>query len=333
MKTWFLAPLACVLPLAAHAQMMLGANVHEDQGGPYNASLAQQASDLTTIFGSGALARSTFSSPSQAATDVPALQSDGVRPIVGIDTYPPWGSFSSRQAAYQWGYQNAAAMAQAAPSTKYFEIGNEWSTDPSNFPRSDNQMTAGAWTSGPNFQDAVAVTAGAIAAIRQYDPGAAIIAGAIGGWTQEGFAVALAQALRQEYPGKMWDYTVLHWYNASGVSQMGDNPANFDGGQNAYQVLDQIGKPIAVTEFGANNPSDLTAMLQSFAQNGVVLATAYELYANARWNYPLINGGSVTSLGQALQVWRAANGAASTPPTVTTNTRRRSGRDPPAGPR
>jgi hypothetical protein len=74
-------------------------------------------------------------------------------------------------------------------------------------------IQASDWTSGPYFQDAVAVTAGAIAAIRQDNPSAKIIGGADSGWTSVGLPVALSQALQSEYPGDMWDYTALHWYN------------------------------------------------------------------------------------------------------------------------
>jgi hypothetical protein len=300
------------------SSILWGANGHLDQGAPYTTvSVSQQASDLHKVFGSGTVPYRAFGdsseAPSSVASQVRQLQGEGVQPIVGVDTYPAWGSFSSTQAAYQWAFNEAASYAQADPNIKYFEIGNEWSADTTNFPTPSNPLSPSGWTSGPNFQDAVAVTAGAIAAIRQYDPSATIIGGAQGGWTQEGFAVALAQALQSEYPGKMWDETVLHWY-----SNMGDNPANFNGGENAFAALLPIGKPIAITEFGpqnndANAASDVTTMMKNFEANaapsstspGILQADYYELYPNAGWNEALYNvHGTTTSLssvGQAVQ--------------------------------
>jgi hypothetical protein len=305
-KVWLLSPLAFTISFAASGQMLLGADGHEDQGGPYTSiPLSQQAKDLHTMFGNGTVLYRDFGdglSPSAAGSDVPAMQKNGVQPILVVDTYPPWGSFANQQVAYNWGYQNVAAMVQATPTAQYYEIGNEWSADSSNFPSNGNRMTPGAWTSGPNFQKAVAVTAAAIAAIRRYNPNAKIIGGANGGWTQEGFPVALAQGLRQRYPGLMWDYTVLHWYG-----NMGDNPGNFDGGQNAYSVLNSISKPIAVTEFGSKKPQDVPQLLQNFKQNGVALATAYELYEQPE-GYGLYSGARPTAQGQAVQSWVANSG-------------------------
>jgi hypothetical protein len=237
----------------ASGQILWGADGHEDQGGPYTSiSLQQQASDLHTVFGNGTVLYRDFGdslSPSAEDSDVSTMQAQGIQPIIVVDTYPPWSSFSSQQDAYNWGFQQAQAMAQ------YFEIGNEWSADSTDFPSNGDQTQPSAWTGGPNFQNAVAVTAGAIAAIRQYAPNAKIIGGADAGWTQEGFAVALAQGLQQEYPGDMWDYTALHWYNdvAGGGSQMGNTPSDFNGGLNAYQLLKPIGKPLAITEFGSSD--------------------------------------------------------------------------------
>ena len=122
----------------------------------------------------------------------------------------------------------------------------------------------------------------------------------------------------------MWDYTVLHWYNdAASNNQMG-MPDNFNGGQNAYQILQPIGKPLFISEFGSSGGgsadaqagTDITQLMQNFVDHeapsatspGVFAATIYQLYPNAGENYQLYStGGSPLPEAQDVAQFLAAN--------------------------
>jgi hypothetical protein len=324
----------------AFAQSVLfGAAGHFDQGGPYsNISVSQQAQDLKNVFGSTVIYRAVGEdqSVSAANTTLQQLQAAGIEPIVMVATYPPFASFADQNTAYNWAYSNVSAYAQGTPTAKYYEIGNEWTINgPTNTWSGDGSLP-GDWTTQPYFLRMVGAVAGAVAAIRDANPLAKIIGGATNGWTDLGLPVALAQNLGS-YNGRnlTWDYTCLHWYDGLGGDNMG-MPDNFNGGMNAYQLLDGAGKPLFITEFGSsdgNNPANdpqaglhLTALMNNFLQHqattatepGVAGATIYEMYQQpgAQTDYTLYDyaGGSrgtIAPQGKAVKSWIAAHSSTS----------------------
>jgi Ca-dependent carbohydrate-binding module xylan-binding len=321
--------------------ILLGAVGHRDQGGPYtNVPIIQQASDLHAVFGNGTVlwrGIGESESPSATGSDLVAYQNAGIEPIVEVATYPPFATFSDQSAAYNWAYSNVSAVVTATPTAKYYEIGNEWTINgPTNTWSGDGSLP-GDWTTQPYFLRIVGAVAGAVAAIRDNNPSAKIIGGEDAGWTMLGLPVALAQSL-VNYNGRnlTWDYTALHWYDdAASGNQMG-MPDNFNGGMNAYQLLNGAGKPLFITEFGSsdgNNPandpqagSDLTALMNNFLQHqattatepGIAGATIYEMYQQpgAQTDYALYDysGGSsgiIAPQGKAVEDWIAAHPSAS----------------------
>ena len=324
-------------------QILWGANGHEDQGGPYTSiPLSTQLANLHAVIGSGTVLYRNFAdslTASAAAPDVTAAQAASGQPILDILTYPNWSSFSSQQNAYNWAYSQAEAWAQATPTAQYYEIGNEWDLNGINYSGSAPANSPSQWTSSQYYPMAVAVEAGAIAAIRQYSPKAKIIGGSSSVANGFGLPQAIQQGLQSQYPGLMWDYTVLHYYMDVGNGMPVPSQNNWGGGNNIYEALGLVGVPIAVTEFGSSDQNDssdvsaasqnITAMMQDFENNaapsatspGIVLATIYQMYQQPgiQTDYDLYtySSGSSATLapqGQAVQAWVAGPGAGGTCP-------------------
>ena len=294
---------------SGYSGIVWGANGHDDQGTyPPSGSitLSQMESDILNVFGSAhgmPLYRgidADDNSNSSVNTQVTQLQAAGIQPIVVSQLYP---GYSSETAAYNGAYSAVQGILQATPSLQYLEIGNEWTLQTT--PNGDGS-TAADWTSNSSYPMFRGVIAGAVAAARATNPNVKVIGGATSGWTYLGLPLALAADLKSyKNPSGvtanlMWDYTNLHWYNdADSGNQMG-LPSNFNGGMNAYTMLQATGKPLCITEFGSSSGnsapgsgnatgyesaagSNITGLMADFlahqsTQNGVACATAYELY-------------------------------------------------------
>jgi hypothetical protein len=299
---------------------------------------------LKTIFGNKPntilyRALGDWESNADIASDAVAFQKQGIIPVVVLITYPKWTSFANEAAAYNWAYNSVKATVQAAPTVQVYEIGNEWTLQDPIFSQftGDGSM-ASDWKSAASFPLYRGAMAGAVAAIRDHST-AQILGGVLGGWTLLGFAPAIQNDLvSYKTPGGTtrnltWDFTVDHWYNdTSGLTNsnhMGPTD-NFNGGMNAYQLLNGALKPIIWTEFGSSNGSkasydnqagtEITGIMDNFlahkdatgSERGVVGGMAYQLYQmpNVQTDYFLYRytGGSTATIapqGTAVKNWIA----------------------------
>jgi hypothetical protein len=334
--------------------MYWGSSGHRDQGGPFAAiSIAQQAADLKNIFGSTPntiLYRAFGDQQSNAAlaTDVKAIQAQGIIPVVLVITYPPWTSFANEAAAYSWAYDAVRAVVQAAPSVGVYEIGNEWTLQSPIYSQWRASATSGTlpshWKSLASYPLYRGAMAGAVAAIRDFSGGAQILGGPTNGWEQLGFVPALADDL-VNYNGRnlVWDFTVCHWYDdsAAGPNRLGV-PDRFSGG-NAYALLRPASpaaqKPIIWSEFGSSNGNNaaytdeatrkLIGLMDNFVAHkagspselGVAGGIQFQLYQQPGaftdlYLYTYSGGASaaIAPQGVAMKNWIAAHGGATPAP-------------------
>jgi len=296
-------------PVAGYTGILWGANGHNDQGtyAPSGSvSVAQQISDLTTVFGTshGQPLYRMIDGDDTAVADiktlVTTLQNGGINPIVVSQLYP---SYANETAAYNGSYSAVQAILKAVPTIQILEIGNEWTLQMS--PAGDGS-TAADWTSNSSYSMFRGVIAGAVAAARATNSKVKVIGGATSGWTYLGLPLALAADLKSyKNPSGvtanlMWDYTNLHWYNDADAGNTMGLPSNFNGGMNAYKILQATGKPLCITEFGSSSGNtaggsanstgyetqagkNIVALMADFVahqstENGVACATTYQLY-------------------------------------------------------
>ena len=107
--------------------MLWGAAGHFDQGGPYSSiPISQQIKASRTFSALRPIPLCTVplekaNLPKAAQAEIQQLQSAGVIPVVMTATYPPFGSFSNQQDAYNWAYATTNSYAQGTPAAQIYE--------------------------------------------------------------------------------------------------------------------------------------------------------------------------------------------------------------------
>jgi hypothetical protein len=276
--------------------------------------VANQIADIKDVFGTvpnsiyvrcfngdtGAAALATATAPYLAA---------GLIPVILMFPYPSYPSLASETNAYTTGY-NAVSSAVASIGANHpfaIEVANEQGS-----PNDGNRLAAqfnscgnNLGANGPNpalwktscmtwYPIARGLVAGTVAALRDKCPNCAHLGFGSPVWNQYGFAIAMGADLKA-YNGSgnsnrnlLWDATSVHWYNDAGA---GDQHSGTDmhhfaystgvngSGQvttNFYNIMKQIGPPLAITEWGANDGT---------AANDATTAAAHQLaWITDAWN-------------------------------------------------
>lgn len=309
-----------------------GACGHRDQGGIYQSrSLANQAADLKNIFGSTpntVLYRALGGTPSAVDADAQALQALGIIPLPLVCAYPDWGSLANEAAAYAWAYNEADTLLSTASTIQIIEIGNEWNLQ-TGFSGGGDPQDPDDWRAQAAYPLYLGVHAGAIQAIRDFDPSIQVIFGPTSGWINTGFVPALDDDLLAYY-GLSGDFTCNHHYNGQSVNAFGPPDNLNSNGTNTYQKLHPASatpKPAFFSEFGASasGSTDATAasritglMDQMYAQGmsasggelGTIGGCVYEMYPHGEFatHYYLCDtDGSLKPQGTAVKNWIAAH--------------------------
>jgi len=333
-------------PPATTSGIMWGTNGATEQGtyAPSGTiSLAQQSADLLNVFGlnHGPIlyrAMGDGQSDSEVKTVVSTLLSKGITPLPVVQGYP---NYKDETTAYNSAYARVQSMLKAVPGITIVEIGNEWDLQMS--PNGDG-IAASHWNTLAKYPMFRGTLAGATAAIRDFNDSIKVVGGANAGWTDLGLPLALAQDMKSyktpsgTIRNLLWDYTNLHWYNdAKGNNQMG-LPSSFNGGMNAYKILQATGRPICITEFGSSSGNtaggssnatgaetqagkNMAALMTDFkahqnTENGIVCGVSYQLYQQIEgvqqydyfMYYTQSNFSTVLApQGQAMKNWLLAN--------------------------
>jgi hypothetical protein len=333
-------PIAPAGPLVA-GHFYWGVNGHIDQGGTYlSASIAQQIADIQYIFGTAPnkVTYRLMTADGQGTTFnsmVRQIQSAGIIPIVGADTYPNWFGFANELAAYNSCYSIMQQDIANMPMVQLWEIGNEWDLQS---PMVDQWNAAGGWSAAmlpatwrnlASWPIVRGCTAGAVAAFRDNaGPNSQVIGGSMAMGT--GLGIALWQDLASyRRPGGgaarnlQWDWTALHFYNDQGDgNHEGDITNDFTDG-NRLAELNGLA-PIIFTEFGSGDSGDpandtaapneiirLMAMmatnrLGSVSQVPIIGGSVYQLYYDDN-NWGLYSSpGVLKPQGAAVKAWVAA---------------------------
>ncbi|SAL24890.1 hypothetical protein AWB71_01354 [Caballeronia peredens] len=229
----------------ATTKIFYGANGHNNEGGAYDISNpALQLSQLQDL-GVKMYRNEVYSqaAANKLAGIAKTMAAGGVTVypvmLMGID-------FNSESDAYNAGYQLGVWTA-TANKYPYYEVSNELEAEalagnvdgvyPQHF---DNTK----------FQKARGVIRGMIAGIKSVDTNGKIIMGG-GAWMHYGFDQMLANGTQPDgstgHPVVTWDITAWHWY-----SDQGDitNACGGTGCHDVLAVLQQMGKPIWINEFG-----------------------------------------------------------------------------------
>nr|WP_232470802.1 lipopolysaccharide biosynthesis protein [Caballeronia hypogeia] len=227
------------------AKIFYGANGHNNEGGAYDiSSPALQLSQLHDLgvkmyrnevfsqYGATKLAGIAKTMAAGGVTVYPVM-------LMGLD-------FSTETDAYNAGYQLGVWTATAYKYA-YYEVTNELEADALagnldgvNPDQYDNTK----------FQMARGVIRGMIAGVKSIDPNGKIIMGG-GAWLHYGFYQMLANGTQPDgsagHPAVNWDITAWHWY-----SDQGDitHACGGTGCHDVLAVLQQMGKPIWINEFG-----------------------------------------------------------------------------------
>jgi hypothetical protein len=257
-----------------------GVNGHNNEGGAYDiSSPALQLSQLQTL-GARLYRNEVYNqaSATKLAGIAKTMAAGGITvfPILlsGID-------YNSESDAYNAGYtlgrQTATAYRYA-----YYEVSNELGADaltgnvdgvyPEHF---DNTK----------FQKARGVIRGMIDGIRSVDSTGKIVMGG-GAWMHYGFDQMLANGTQPDgssgHPALNWDITAWHWYSDQG------DITHACGGTGCHDVLaalQQLGKPIWLTEFGVRpeygTDDQIAAYLvgNTMMAQFVAVASKYDLQA------------------------------------------------------
>lgn len=332
--------------------MYWGSNGHRNQGGIYSStSLATQFTDLKNVYGAVANSipyRGGFEPGySTFNADIVASQSAGIIPQMVVGAFPNFGSFANQTAAFNAGVSDMTSAINAAPSCRFFEIGNEWTIfSPYDTHNNDGHL-ASDWSGQTAFPLMVGYTAGCVQTIRNLVPGGQVIGGAYAGWLPFGLPIAMAASLAN-YNGTgvdlRWDFTVVHWYDDfdSGGNHMGVDPSNFGGGFNLFTSFKAINRPTFASEFGsastiageAGSGTKTVQIMTSFRNHRAVTATEpgcvggnhYQLYHSDYDAYDFSSAGVISGQGSAIRTFMQTNGNGSTSasgslitsPTITT---------------
>ncbi|MDR5821518.1 glycosyl hydrolase [Caballeronia sp. LZ043] len=261
-------PVTPSTPAASTAKpIFYGVNGHNNEGGAYDiSSPALQLSQLQSL-GARLYRNEVYNqaSANKLAGIAKTMAAGGVTvfPILlsGID-------YNSESDAYNAGY-TLGKLTASAYRYAYYEVGNELGADaltgnvdgvyPQHF---DNTK----------FQKARGVIRGMIDGIRSVDSSGKIVMGG-GAWMHYGFDQMLASGTQPDgsggHPVLSWDITAWHWYSDQG------DITHACGGTGCHDVLaalQQLGKPIWLTEFGVRPEYGNDDQIAAYLVGGTMMA-------------------------------------------------------------
>ncbi|WP_250536605.1 lipopolysaccharide biosynthesis protein [Caballeronia sp. AZ10_KS36] len=287
---------------ATTGSIFYGANGHITNGGAYDSTAyATQLAHLQNL-GVKIYRNDVYS---QASAKVVATVAKTFA-AGGVQVYPVMLlglNYNSEQAAYNAGYTLGQQTAQTYNYT-YYEVGNEM----------EARTLAGNYDgniwyhySNQPFTIARGAIRGMIAGVKSVNSSAKIIVD--GTWKHTAFFQMLADGSQPDgthgHPTVSWDITAWHWYSDQGDMT---HACGNTGCHDVLGVLQSMGKPIWINEFGvrptygtySSIASYMTGslMMQQFYNNAakynIQSIQAFEMYDDSEGAYGLMQGDGKT---------------------------------------